>query len=354
MTMRIDSSLIISSVVMICSLSIIVHAVDTDYKMIDSNNVPDVLSMLASATQANYEKIDTWKGQISHMTISTTRGEKAAEYLSKFTEAKPDESINELQRLYYLTINYEIDTKSDKFFSISKSTEPYIYIEPDKSKSYTANWSPDELIFLATPEHEIKMIPLDTSINNVVINRLARKLPRGSFRMTDPRDIFHIGSKTLWLTLSLLSQHLKTPDIEKYDIVIKEISLNSNTAYRIEIFEPNEDYHFQVLVLSGDAGFNRTYIENWYDKDSLMSKTITEFINIEGVFLPKKWEMLQYYKDGGLMRQEINTVEHQQINTPILNDTFSTQKYLTEGSEFRDRIAGKKYKYENNKLVEMP
>lgn len=352
--MNIDkkNSLFILLVIIVCNLSLFAQSEDIGYKLIEPNQVPSVLSMLASATQNNFEKINTWQGVISHNTIETTRGEKAKEYLSKYTEAEPKKSINEIQRFYNKNLEFKIDVANDKFFSISDSTEPFIYMEPHEGKAYTANWGPDELIFIATSEYEIKMIPLESK-HNVVKNRLARKYPRGAFRMTDPRDVFNIGSKTLWLTLSQLSQHLQTPDIEHFGVVIKEKANNGKMTYRVEISDPAEGFPFQIIVLSGEVGFNCTLIQNWYDGDTLMSEITTEFVNHQGIFLPKKWEKSQYYQDGGLMRQEFNTIEQQETNKPIQESTFSAQNYLNEGGKLRDRIAGKEYKRKNGKLLEI-
>jgi hypothetical protein len=355
MTRNKKSLSVILTVIIICNPSIFAQAKEIDYKIIEPNKVPDILSILASTTQANFDKIKTWQGRISHTAIETTRGEKAAEYLSKFTKAEPNESTNEIQRLYNRTIEFKIDVEHNRFFSFSdRSTEAYTYIDTEKGKSYLANRGPEEQLFLVTSEHEIEITPLGwRGKDNAITSRIAMKRWSGATALTDPRDVFHIGYKTLWLTLSQLSQHLKMPNIEKYNIVIKEMPTNNNITYRIEIYRPNENYPFQVLVLSGEVGFNCTYIENWYDKDSLMSKTTTEFVKLQGVFLPKKWEFSQYYRDGGLMRQEINSIENQQINVPIPESTFSELTYLHSGDRVRDRITNKDFEYENGKLVEL-
>jgi len=345
--------LIILSVVMIWSLNGFAQADDTDYKIVDSNEVPGVLSMLATAAQSNFEKIKTWQGQIARETLSTTRGEDAARLLTKFTNAEPSDSLNEIQRLYNTTIEFKIDVENNRFFSFSGRAEPYIYVDTEKGKAYTSSWSPEELIFLVTSEYEIKMMPLNETKNHVVLNRLALKSWSGTTRITDPRKLFYIGERTSWLTLSMASQVLQIPNVERAaGAVIKRKSTDDNTTYRIEISEPGKDRPYMAFVLSSEAGFNRTFIENWYDDGSLMSNTTTEFVNLQGVFLPKKWEISQYFPDGGLRRHEDCTIEHQQINISIPDSAFSEHTHLRDGDRFRDNIARKKFEYKGGKLIE--
>ena len=103
--------------------------------------------------------------------------------------------------------------------------------------------------------------------------------------------------------------------------------------------------------MSSESGFNRTYFENWYDDGSLMSKGTTEFVKFQDTFLPKKWTISQYFKDGGLMRQEDCTIENKQINMPIPDSTFSIHTHLNNGDKLIDKIAGKEYKYQDANLV---
>jgi hypothetical protein len=346
--------LVILSVVIISSLNA-AKGDDTDYKIIDSNEVPGVLSMLASATQANYEKIKTWQGRIADVSITTVRGEKAGELLKKASKDIDSNNLpDEIQVIHNNRTEYKIDVANNHFFSSSDRIEPPAYLNPKNGKIYPLDWGPGERIFLVTSKHEIEITPLSwRKKDNAVTSRIAMKRPPESTALTDPRNVFHISYKTLWLTLSQLAQHLQMPNIEKLGIVIKEKSVGGHIIYRIEISDPGAVHPSQIFVLSGEAGFNRTYIENWYDKDSLMSETTTEFIKLDGIFLPKKWEMSQYYRDGGLMRQEDCTIEHQQINIPIPDSKFSELTYLHDGDKFRDKIAYKEYTYQDGNLIEV-
>ncbi len=343
--------LIILSVAIVLSPNGLAQADDTDYKIIDPNEVPDVLSMLASATQANFEKIKTWQGRITNKNIITIRGGQAAELLTEYTDAEPNDSLKEIQGISNVTIEFKIDVENNRFFSFRECTEPPLYLDPQSDTAYpSSRWDPAESIQIVTSEHQIKISPLNWTKDNVVLSRTAIKECFRPVHRNDPREVFYIGEKTLWLSLPQLAQAFQIPGI---GVIIKKKSVGDNITYRIDLSRPGKDRPFSIVILSSEAGFNRTFIENWYDDGSLMSKITTEFVNLQGVFLPKKWKMSIYYPDGGLMRQEDYTIEHQQINIPISDSTFSELTYLHSGDKLRDKIANKEFEYKNGKLVEL-
>jgi hypothetical protein len=347
--------LIILLLAIIWSPNALAQVDDTDYRIVDPNAIPDVLSMLASVTQINFEKIKTWQGRITNKNIITIRGEQSAELLKEYTDAEPNDSLNEIQGISDMTIEFKIDVENNRFFSLLECTEPPVYLDPQKDKSYPSlRWVPVEQIQIVTSEHQVKISPYNWGEKEPILKRIAiKELPRPNFR-TDPRGAFYIGEKTLWIGLLQLDQALQILGIEKSRAVIKKKSVGDDTAYRIEVYEAGKDILLSIIILSSEAGFNRTFFENWYRDGSLMSKVTTEFVNLQGVFLPRKWEMEVYYPDGGLMRQEDCTIEHQQINKSIPDSTFSVQNHLREGDVFRDKIANKEFEYKDGELVEIP
>lgn len=346
--------LIILSVAMIWSPNGIAQVDDTDYKIVEPNDVPDVLSMLAAVTQANFEKIKTWQGRITNKNIITIRGGQAAGLLAEYTDAEPNDSVKEIQGISNVTIEFKIDVENNRFFSLSKCTEHPVYLDPQSNTVYpSSRWGPTESIQIAASEHQIKISPLNWTKDNVILSRIALKERFRPIHRNDPREVFYIGEKTLWLLLSHLDQALQILGIEKSSVVVKKKSIGDNIAYRIEISEASKDIPLSIIILSSEAGFNNTFVENRYKDGSLMSQITTEFVNLEGVFLPKKWEMSIYYPDGGLMRQEDCTIEHQQINISIPDSKFSELTYLRDGDKLRDKIAGKEFEYKDGKLVEL-
>ena len=345
--------LIILSVVIIWNPSVLVQANDIEYETLDTNEIPNVLSMLASVTQANYEKIKTWECRVTENSMITIKGKIAAELLSKHTNAEPNDSIDEIKRFSVKKIDFKIDMGKNWLYSNSDSNEPYIYLDPDKGKRHLSNRGPEEMIYISKPEYQMEILTYSKTKGGIILNKLARKERAGKFRITDPREAFSIGEKKLWFTLSQLSQALQIPDSKKFGVVVKKKSVDDNITYRIEISMPGENWPFMVLVMSSETGFNLTYMENQYDEASLRSKTTIEFVNLKGVFLPSKWKISQYSPKGGLIKEKILTVEHQNINNTISEITFSERSYLNDGDKYRDEITKKKYIYQNEQFIEV-
>jgi hypothetical protein len=242
--------------------------------------------------------------------------------------------------------------ENNRFFSFIDSAEPYIYLNPKTNTIYPSRadrWSGPEkdLVQIVTSEHETDIIPASwRKKDNAITSRMATKELPGTSRMSDPRKVFYMGNKTLWLSLSQFSQAFQSPDLKKlFGIVIKKKSTGDNITYRIEVSHPGKDKPFGVHIFSSEMGFNQTYFETYLDNGSLRSKKTIEFVKVNGVFLPKKWMLLQYFPEGGLMRQEDCIIENQQINKPIPDSNFSVSSYLHEGDEFRDKITKKNYRF---------
>lgn len=326
---------------------------DKGYSVIGSDQIADILSTLALTTKSNYEKIRTWEGRIINETTYTIRDERVADHIKTFTDVEPNNLPNEVQRFSCVTIEFKINIENNKFFSFLNNDAPYVYLIPNKKTPYISQTGPEELIQIVTSEYQINISPLSKTKDHVILSRMVRKEPVKPTHRTDPRKAFYIGEKTLWLTLSQFSQMLQMSNMEKYGIVMKEKSEGDAILYRIEIAMPGKSQPFFVFVLNSQAGFNCTYLENRYEQDgSLRSITTIEYVDCQGVFLPKKWEMSQYYPDGGLMRQESCIIEKQQINRTITDNTFSALTYLKDGDIYQDTIQNKMYEVKTGKLVE--
>ncbi len=343
--------LILSVSILLLSTNVLAQADDNGYKLVDSSQVPEILSKLSTASKSNYEKIKTWECQITEDSMITIKGETAKRLIKESTDFISVDPIQEIQRFSNAKTSFKIDMAKNLLFSISTSTEPYIYKEPEKEEKYPSKSLPEELINISTPDHQIQIVPYSKNKDNVTTSRMGIKRRAGKSGITDPRVVFNAGGKTLWLLLSQFSQSLQIPDIEYFGVVIKEKSDGKKIIYRLEISDPNESWHFMVLELNSETGFNYTCMENWFDENLLMSKIITEFVEINGTFLPNKWKVSHYSREGRLEKEESITVKNQQINNTVPESAFSEQTYLKDGDHLLDEATRQRYKYENGKLI---
>ena len=100
------------------------QANDTDYKAVDPEKTLDILELLVSDTKANFEKIKTWEGRITTETITSIRGEMAAEIFDTYTDAKPKDSLNEIQQIIKKSVEYKIDMKNNRFTATANVNLP--------------------------------------------------------------------------------------------------------------------------------------------------------------------------------------------------------------------------------------
>ncbi len=327
---------------------------DNDANAIGAEQIPDLLSTLASMTKDNFEKIKTWEGEITAESVLTIRGEKAPYLLEKYTNADQTESVKEIQQVVPRTIYFKMDMENNRFCSHSDYTVLRSYFVPANDMLYAASkWRlPENNTQIVTKDYQLTIGPLRWSNEREVTRRRAvKKEPRPVDRI-NPKDAFFIGSKSLWVSLSQLSQLLLMDDVETYRIIVRKKTVYGSLIYRVEVAEPGKEHPFSAIELDERVGFNRTLIENWHDNGALMSQTTTQFICLQGIYLPKEWTMSQYFPDGGLLRQETCTIEHQQINTTISEETFSELNYLQDGDTLRDEIQDKQYTVQEGKLIE--
>ncbi len=343
---------IILSFVMICGLNCPAKENDANFIIVEPNEIPGILTMIASAIESNFEKIKTWQGNISEISVTSVRGNLAGELFKKASnDIDPNNLPDKIQVIHNNRIEYKIDVAKDRFFSLSDRTEPPAYLNPKNGKIYPLDWGPGERIFLVTSYYQTEITPASwRAKDNVISSRIAMKQLPGGVHIIDPRKVFYFGEKTLWRSLRNILQNLQTPDIEHYGVVIKKKSPDNDTAFRLELSDSRNKI-LGMYIFSREVGFNQTYFETYFDDGSLRSKETIEFVKIQNVYLTKKWEGLVYFKDGGLDWQENCTIENQQINISIPDTTFSELVYLHNGDKLKDKIAGKEYKYENANLV---
>ncbi|MCK5225966.1 MAG: hypothetical protein KAQ89_04550 [Planctomycetes bacterium] len=172
---------------------------------------------------------------------------------------------------------------------------------------------------------------------------------------SDPRESFNVGSP-VWLLLSQLSQSLrqKREGVETYDVILEEGKTAENKlVYHIQMFMPGQSYPILKFILKEDAGFNPTYIEARRN-GLLISRVTTDFVKIDGIFLPSKRQEMQY-DESGLRRDSQRTINNTQINAQLPDKTFSIDNCgLEDGDSFVDEINNKSYIYKGEgKLVEI-
>ncbi|MDD5063665.1 MAG: hypothetical protein PHQ35_02750 [Phycisphaerae bacterium] len=357
--------LIVLSFAMTCVLNGLSNADDTDFKTVDSNKIPRILSMLASTTQANFEKIHTWQGELDCSRYYVFKGDIAKETFETSTDANGS-CPNEVAEITENRIVFKCDLDKG-LWHVKRSREaPSRYIDPATNKDLGTKSLPSSSSEITTKEYQYNAQPDAYNRNDEVARRKAVKtkidgsLYQGRQPNYLPRYIFDIDSQA-W------NGYPKDANIieEKGKYVISGLEmkaeqriLSGDLQYRI--YEPFETNAFNIKkgwfinTFSEKAGFNIIDREMMTADGKLMLRKSTEYQKVNGVYVP-----IRYTKDRYDFNSDFSLREHEEgvfknifINDTILEETFTYKNLgLQNGDKFIDEIAGKECKYQDANLV---
>jgi hypothetical protein len=329
------------------------------FQKIDPNKVPDELAMLSAVTKANYEKIKTLQGKVTFEDTIIYRGAYAADLLKRHAGITIKEP-NELADIAEGTTEFKLDLGKNLFFKYMNRPKPMEYIDLDKGIAYTSSEGSFERTGIITGEYKIESYPYTKKKDGTILTRMAEKRLRRQPEIitddSDPRIGFNIG-RPVWELLSQFSDGLRSynkGDINTfYDVVLEKEQTAKGITYRMQLTDPGASQPFEKFVLDGEKGFNPTYIEVKNDKGITISEITTDFIKIEGIFLPSKRHVIQYDgADGRLRREAKSTFSNMQVNMTLPKNTFSLNNLgLCNGDKFVDKILNKEYTYQDANLV---
>jgi hypothetical protein len=335
-----------------------------EFKEVDPNKIPDELTMLANVTKANYEKIKTWEGRIlseSKTVLTMTAGPR---FLEKQTGVKLAQEPNELTIIRERVIEFKIDIETDSIYKQTIHTKPLEYLDIKKNITYHASNSLSEMKSITLANEEVICFPNRKSKDGRILSRMARKRDRYPSQTyahdSDPRSCFNVGNP-IWIVLSQLSENLRLSQqgsVKKAFIVVLESAQAENSIiYRLQMTSPSgvAPYISEQFILDGRMGFNPTSIEVRNDKEIMITEVATDFIEVQGIFMPVQKQVIQNDGQSGLLREEEKWILSDiQINKSLPKDTFTLDNILQDGDDYVDETNNKKYRYkEGGKLVEI-
>ena len=330
-----------------------------EFQIIDSNKMTDELSMLASVTKVNYEKIKTLQGKTSFEEMVIYRGAYAADLVKRHAGITIKEP-NEIAELSEGKCEFKVDFVKNLFFKYMKLIKPMEYFDIDNGISYQSVEGSSEMKKIITEKYEIESYPYTKKRDGTILSRAADKRARKHSEIitddSDPRISFNLVIP-VWELLLQFSEGLRSfnkGDINSfYNVVIEKAQTIKGITYRIQFTEPGASHPFETFVLDGEKGFNPTYIEVKNDEGIIISIIKTDFIKIEDIFLPSKRHVIQYDgNDGRLRREYKSTFTNLKVNMNLPENTFSIKNLgLSDGDTFKDSVEGKQYRYQDANLI---
>ena len=340
------------------------------FQRIAPDKVPDELAKLADVTKANYEKIKTWQGKVaSESSYFYYRGEKTADLLRRHAGIKSIAEPNELTMTGKSAMEFNIDMKNNLLFRYQNRSKPIEYIDTEKGVTYTSLEESSESTRIIAGEYEIKSYPYTMKKDGTILSRRVRKQPRRQSQIitddSDPRYCYSIG-KPVWVLLSEFSEGIRRynkdpngavgtlPNSAFGGVVLEKAKTAKGVTYLMKFTIPGASLpDEEKFIFDGEKGFNPVYVEVKTDKGIKISEITRDFIEVQGIFLPAKQQVLQYDRsDGRLRRMAESTFSDMKVNMELPDKIFSYKNLgLKNGDEFIDEIEKKEYTYQDANLV---
>jgi len=363
------------AIILFVSLSLSdVEALDAntagEFKPVDPNRIPQILTMISGQVHDNYDKIKTWQGEQDVIIDYTEEGPTAERTFKKYTDG-----IGEIPRIVRrrveCTTGFAVDIESDFLYASNYWGKPIQYTDLESGRDLGSKSAPDFKRSIVTPESYIHCRP-NTMRDGVVMSRKAVKealqeCPTcDSPSVFDPRELFGLPLQPVWVTfprmIKIINEHGEY-NVDGYRLQVEERTQGNSKEYRIikpgrlshdpKYKSDPENYLFLTQIFSGEKGFNVVLEEMAHSDGGLLYRSTLDYDLIDGIYLPSKTTNQNFRRDSGNLAYEKKGIfKNLQVNHPIPEDTFSYKNLgLQNGDKFVDKIAEKTYIYKAGQLL---
>jgi len=337
-----------------------------EFQPVDSNRIPEILNMISTTMRTNYNRIKTWRGEV-RLSIDRINDGAAAEQIFKKNTHTKGEIPAVVLKHEEPTIEFALNAENDLLFVNQYPGKPRQYIDFETKRDLGAKWMPDHSKAIVTPEYYLHSSP-NIIREKVVLKRKAVKTKRKKGRSScggsvppiyEPRDSFG-ARRTILETFPLLLQHINEHgelNVDGHRLKVEEQKDGDVTRYLVR--QPAkiapETYRFLKMVFCSENGFNIVSYELADSNGKLLRRLTWAYELVSGVYLPQKTTEERFERtNGGLSYYIEGTFRNLQINQPIPEETFSYKNLgLKNGDKFIDKIGGKEYTYQDEKLIEV-
>lgn len=335
----------------------------SEFQPVDSNQIPNVLTMISNRIRSNYERIKTWQGE-TNFTIDTIYEGSAAERKFKTHTDSTGKTPNTVIQHIEGRRQFAVDLERDFLYTKLIRENPPYYMDFETGRDLGTKVTGLQGISIVTPKYYINCRP-HTMRDGAITSRKAVKKVRQkgltcsnlSPPVSDPRECFTVG-QPIWETFPRLLQYMELHgevSVDGYTLKVEERTDGNLTKYRIQI--PGkvsvEDYLFVTMVFSSLKGFNIVSYEETNPEGELLHKKTLDYDLVNGVYVPSKTtEQIFERKNGDLSYEATYTYNNLKVNQPIPAETFTYKNLgLKNGDKFVDKILNKEYTYQDGELI---
>jgi hypothetical protein len=337
-------------------------------KIVSEEEMPAVLGLIGESIRDNYERIQTWSGEIDVKINWIWTGAKAEEYFEKLTDRtgeKPQELLQKVEE----KVAFAVDAKKGFVYIDNNREKPCKFqnLTSKKELGYSSGsylTGPFRSTLIASPDYIIEAEPGGwDKTSNLLTHMKAVKKPSqkqpgtGLYNgMEDPRKVF-MPQGNPWEHFNGLAKQinkLNKIDIDGHKFKIEEHKKGQITEYKIiypasmvkEVNSP-EDYVIFTTTYSSQCAFNITYWEVKSGSGKLGQLYTWEYELVDNVYLPKRVIKKTYDSNGRTITETDCTYTHNKVNQEISPGTFEpTNLNLKDGDVLVDEISKEEYRYE--------
>ena len=360
---KISSKTIGACVVALLALVGVVGAKASEFQPVDSNRIPEILTMISTRIKSNYGKIKTWQAETDFTIDRIYEGDRAERVFNTRTNGT-GKTPNTVIRLIEGKSKFAVDLEKDLLYKKVVRENPPYYMDFETGRDLGTKSTPSQKVSIVTPEYYINRGPFTTREGFITDRKAVKKArPKGttctnlSPPVSDPRECFVVG-RPIWETFPRLLQHMELHgevSIDGYTLKVEERKDGNDTEYRIQIpgKVSSTDYLFMTMVFSSEKGFNIISLETTMSDGKLLQKRTWDYDLLDGVYVPSRTtEQIFERRNGELSYEERYTFKNQQVNKPIPEETFTYKNLgLKDGDKFIDKILGKEYIYQDRELI---
>jgi hypothetical protein len=347
---------------------------------VDQNSFAEILTMINSRVEENYDRIKTWQGKVRIVTESVNEGEGRKRAYEQILVDKP--LPNKIIDHVELTKEFAVDANKGLV---------YESVHPDAQQQITdaetgRNLQLKELVQIGsgksilTPNYHLDCRE-NKDRDGIIVSRTVIKQTRPAGELTcqghlrpgfDPRETMRIFGDITGESFAPLggtfAKYLAFFDkegghsIDGYPtITVEECNVGDVKKYRIVILILSKDstgatvYVASTLVCSSEAGFNVVSYLTRANNDRVLENKTWRYTLVNGVYLPLQTTKVHFdYQTGNLQTQTTITFVNQTLNEAINDDVFTYKNLgLENGDKFVDKILQKEYTYQNGELIEL-
>jgi hypothetical protein len=363
--LAIKLSMNIVQIFLMCSLA---AGQSETFQVVEPEKIPGILRTISNQSKQNFEKINTWQGELETSRSFIAKGEQAKETFKTMTNAVGP-CPSEVVELTTSRIIFKCDLEKGLFYSKSAREEPSRYFDPADNRDLGTKSTTRSSSHIVNNEFRIRTEPVRYRKGKVIERKAIKEKTdadgpscKGSQPAYLPKYLFDIDYQA-WNTYPSIAETIEKEGVYTVDelpLKAEQRTLAGDLQYRIH--RPYRLNSFgiknfwMVQTFSTQAGYNMI---SWKmvtaDGGKLMQQGSIEYQKINDVYVPIRSTKESYDpRDFTLKSTEETVFRNVRINEAIPAEIFTYKNLgLEDGEKIEDRIINKEFIYQKGELAEV-